>query len=537
MPTFDRTRTSWTIALALWTAACSPNTSSRQITNSGSSGVGGGFAGTQSGASAFPGATAGNGTNGGAGGGAGSSTDGSTAAGTGGTIAGTGGAGTGGAGTGGAGAGGGATGGAYLTSGAWHGYAWTNAAGTGSTIMPNDFAARAVGAPFCVSGTVGASTNFSGLALLGVNLNQAQTGTNPPLMTVTPTSGGLNINVMNKGTSTLRVQIQGPTGATDATDRWCAPVVGSGGFIPWTSFNTKCWDASGTTYAKQPLQQVQVMVPGGTTAAIAYDFCLTSIGEADGAGSGTGGGGGGTGNLLNGVNAGSGTITDPTGMAQVTRDGRSYIVQNNVWGANAAQTLSYNGPTFEVKAQSGNNGGGGQPVSYPSAFIGSNYGRGTSGSNLPKQVSAIQSVQTGFSHNADGTISGQYNATYDVWFSTNAGGDAQAPSGGYLMVWLFDPSNEQPMGSLVQAGATVAGMPGAWDVWLGTNSGKPCISYVRTEHTTSMEFDLNLFIKDATTRPSAPIQSSWYLSNVFAGFEIWSGGVGLKCNAFYAIVN
>ncbi|HEX7476497.1 MAG TPA: hypothetical protein VF331_01695 [Polyangiales bacterium] len=495
-----------------------------------------GFAGAQSGASGSSGATAGNGTNGGTSAAAGSGAGTGGATGTGGMMAGTGGmmAGTGGAGP------TGPVGGAYLTSGAWHGYAWTNAAGTGSTIMPKDFSARAAGAPYCVSGTVGASTDFSGLALLGVNLNQAQTGVNPPLMSVTPTSAGLNINVMNKGTSPLRVQIQGPMGATVATDRWCAPVVGSGGFIPWTSFNTKCWDASGTAYAKQPLQQVQVMVPGGMTAPIAFDFCLVSIGEADGPGmgtAGTGGSGGSGGSLSTGVNGGSGMITDGTGSAQVTRDGRNYVVQNNVWGANAAQTLSYNGPSFEVKAQSGNNGGGGQPVSYPSAFIGSNYGRGTSGSNLPKQVSAIQSVQTGFSHNADGAISGQYNATYDVWFSTNAGGDTQAPSGGYLMVWLFDPSNEQPMGSVVQAGATVAGMPGTWDVWQGTNSGKPCISYVRTQPTTSIEFDLNLFIKDATTRPSAPIQSNWYLSNVFAGFEIWSGGVGLKCNAFYAIVN
>ena len=61
------------------------------------------------------------------------------------------------------------------------------------------------------------------------------------------------------------------------------------------------------------------------------------------------------------------------------------------------------------------------------------------------------------------------------------------------------------------------------------------ISYVTTQPIDDMEFALNAFIKDAVNRPGA-LQSSWYLSNVFAGFEIWSGGVGLATKAFYAIV-
>ena len=66
--------------------------------------------------------------------------------------------------------------------------------------------------------------------------------------------------------------------------------------------------------------------------------------------------------------------------------------------------------------------------------------------------------------------------------------------------------------------------------------GHPCISYVRSQATTSISFDLNKFIQDAVKRPEKPIQSSWYLTNVFAGFEIWSGGTGLKTTDFSAIV-
>jgi hypothetical protein len=166
-------------------------------------------------------------------------------------------------------------------------------------------------------------------------------------------------------------------------------------------------------------------------------------------------------------------------------------------------------------------------------FIGSNYDRTTIGSNLPKLVSSIASIQTGWSHNANGSISGTYNAAYDVWFSTGASGDYGAPSGGYLMVWLYDPSSAQPVGSIAVSGISLAG--GNWTVWTGTFNSRPVISYVRQQTSTSMSFDLNLFVKDAVSR--GIVQNNWYLTNVFAGFEIWSGGVGLKTNNFCAIVN
>jgi cellulose 1,4-beta-cellobiosidase len=214
-------------------------------------------------------------------------------------------------------------------------------------------------------------------------------------------------------------------------------------------------------------------------------------------------------------------------------------VQNNVWGDSTSQALRYDGTTFEVTNQTGMNVSSGPsamgPVSYPSVFIGSNYNRKTSGSNLPKQVNMLTGVMTGWSHNAGSAVPGSYNAAYDVWFSTSASGDAQAPTGGYLMVWYSKPAGIQPIGRADPTPVSIPGAPGTWEVWLGQNGSRPCISYVRTEPIGSLEFDLNAFIQDAVTRPNA-IKSEWYLSNVFAGFEIWSGGVGLKTTAFYAIV-
>ena len=86
---------------------------------------------------------------------------------------------------------------------------------------------------------------------------------------------------------------------------------------------------------------------------------------------------------------------------------------------------------------------------------------------------------------------------------------------------------------------TIAGKN--WNLWVGTSSGVPCYSYVAQQNLNSLSFDLNLFIKDAVSR--GYIQATWGLTNVFAGFEIWNGGVGPETlwgagrgyrNVFYA---
>ena len=112
-------------------------------------------------------------------------------------------------------------------------------------------------------------------------------------MTVVPAGNGLTVTVTKTVDSPLRVQIQGPNGGTDANDRWCAPLIGSGGFVPWSAFNTKCWDGSGTAYAKQPIVSVSLLVPGANVSAVPFAFCLTSLAEGNGGG-GAGGAGGGS---------------------------------------------------------------------------------------------------------------------------------------------------------------------------------------------------------------------------------------------------
>jgi hypothetical protein len=417
--------------------------------------------------------------------------------------------------------------GPYFASGVWHGYAFTSAQGTGSSIMPMDFSMLAPGQPRCAMGTVGPAADYSGVAMLGVNLNQAQ-ATDAPKMTVTPSKSGLMVDVKNNASSALRIQIETPNGGTNENERWCAPFQGTG-FIPWKAFNTKCWDGSGASYMMEPISSVLVLVPGDDADPVAFDFCLNSVAEADGAAVATGTAGGAAPNAsgtagagapatagagaptmtasagapATGMSAPSGMITERYGVAMVQQDGRNYVIQNNVWGDSTTQHIRYDGTAYEIVMQTGANVSSGSnamgPVSYPSVFIGSNFDRTTAGSNLPIQISAIKSVKTAWTIDRQG-VSGTYNASYDVWFSTSASGDSGAPSGGYLMVWYYKPPDAQPIGSILNDGhgVTVPGVSGTWDVWVGPNTGnanRPVISYVATQPIANLEFDLNAFIQ------------------------------------------
>jgi hypothetical protein len=281
-------------------------------------------------------------------------------------------------------------------------------------------------------------------------------------------------------------------------------------------------------YAGQPIVAVMVLVPGLAGGTVSFDFCIDELAETDENGTPAS-----TGCSLSGSPGEGGGNISGSDTRVVTRDGRQYVVQNNVWNGNgSAQTLSVKGTSFSVTQQGNSSGTSGPPTSFPSVFVGSNFGRSTSGSGLPKQVSALSSVQTGWRWSGGG---GTHNAAYDVWFSTGAGGDGGNPSGGYLMVWFQRDGSIVPLGS--PAGTTsIGGKP--WQYWTcgqGCQNGVPVISYVPTSGSLNeWSFDLKDFIEHAVSVGS--VRNEWYLTNVFAGFEIWSGGQGLTSESFCAVV-
>jgi hypothetical protein len=281
-------------------------------------------------------------------------------------------------------------------------------------------------------------------------------------------------------------------------------------------------------------------------------------GAHTGGSSGTGGtpsgGATGTGGSATGGAGGAQTMCTPmppsmTGMLMgrydtLLFDNNYYFMQVNEWNSSATQVMSYGGSyVFKMTTQMASSSTSGAPTGFPSVFIGANSRHMTTGSNLPKAVTALTTVPTTWTWNDNGTLAddtaNSYNVTYDVWFSTSSAGEptSAGPSGGYLMVWFHKPADAQPIGSVMKKAITIPGVPGTWDVWIGPNGNRPCISYVATQTQMSLSFDLNLFIQDAVKNQPNTIQSGWYLTNVFSGFEIWRGAQNVESTAFCVVVN
>lgn len=240
----------------------------------------------------------------------------------------------------------------------------------------------------------------------------------------------------------------------------------------------------------------------------------------------------------------SGTITQQFGAAEIGAGAtKTYFLQSNWWQTYASETEEYTGLSFIVHNPRGASvsASNGAPMGFPSLFIGQYAGNATTGSNLPKQVSALTSVPTIYKTNNSSIGLSEHNAAYDVWFTANdtplSPSEGNPGAGGaYLMVWMFKPTDRQPRGSdSGHTGQTVAGVSGTWNVWVDSTN-PPCISYVSTAPLDGLEFDLNDFIKDAVAK-SYGLTSSMYLSIVFGGFEIWGGADGIQLSKFCVSVN
>jgi len=262
-----------------------------------------------------------------------------------------------------------------------------------------------------------------------------------------------------------------------------------------------------------------------------------SIGGTSSAGGSTGMAGGATvtSQLGKGAYQGTGDSTDQYAEEDVYRDGVGYKFIANGWGDKwQSHRISWNGTSFTVENMAGTAGSGGQPAAYPTVFCGqySVMQRGDCG--LPKAISEMTSLKTGWRWDPNGTEDGKYNAAYDIWV-----GDGTRFTG-YLMVWLRDPPGFQPAGSpnAAHQGVTVANVPGVWDVWSGTVNSRPIVNWVRREGMDSheIEFDVLDFVRDAEMR-GLSIPGSTHVRAVAVGFEIWEGPVaGLKSLDFYVNV-
>ena len=216
------------------------------------------------------------------------------------------------------------------------------------------------------------------------------------------------------------------------------------------------------------------------------------------------------------------TISSKYGMVDI--NGKFYIVNNNVWGASTAQTISVNKSTgaFKITKSNHSMATNGKPASYPSIIKGSHWGNTTVNSNLPAKVSSIGSANS--SWNISTISTGAWDAAYDIWFNKTSYTKDQ-PNGAEMMIWL-NSRGVQPSGRKI---ATVKIAGATWSVWYDKMDWN-YIAYVRTSPTNSFKADLKEFFNDAVSR--GYVKKDWYLTAVEAGFELWKGGAGLASKSF-----
>jgi hypothetical protein len=230
----------------------------------------------------------------------------------------------------------------------------------------------------------------------------------------------------------------------------------------------------------------------------------------------------------------TGAINEAFRYLRATVDGdlKTYMLTSNWWSRYDGQIITMDGLGFRID---GNTSvvSGNAPAGFPTMYVGNYQGRPTDCSDLPIPVAGITEIPTDFQTNVTSLDNANLNATYDVWFTATGDvlpseQDNPGSGGAYLMVWMHKPTSRQPVGS-AQGTQTVAGR--SWTVWFGNGYNAPVVSYVSTSPIAGLTFDLNEFIRNAVANGWG-VTDSQYLSVVFAGFEVWSGGNGLEMSNF-----
>jgi hypothetical protein len=157
----------------------------------------------------------------------------------------------------------------------FHGYAYAGG-DSGSVITPTSFATCGSGCQLLVNGTVNKadkSNSYAGAVYLGFNVNQAFGSSTQG--TVAPTGTGIAITYTVSGTTPgLRLQVE------QGTNAWCRDltIANSTVQIPYSTLKTNCWDSTGVAYGKQPIDSIQLIIPGGASAQ-SFALGITSVSE------------------------------------------------------------------------------------------------------------------------------------------------------------------------------------------------------------------------------------------------------------------
>jgi Glycosyl hydrolase family 12 len=261
---------------------------------------------------------------------------------------------------------------------------------------------------------------------------------------------------------------------------------------------------------------LQIQVVGGNNAG-AFDLCLTQlIAHESGAGQTT------LGQICG--------IVGENDKEHLTAG--PYRIQNNVATANNGNqciTAKAGGGAagFTVDSSSLSTGGN-SPVAYPSVAYGWHFGQSTTGTGLPKALSAVSSAPSTLTYTPPS--GGKFNASYDIWAMPASAGESPAsPAGGVeVMIWLAAGGGPQPIGS---PGETVKLAGHDFQIWTGTNSTWQVVSFWSKDYVGGWtNQDLKPFLQKVVDMGKA--QADWNLYSIEFGFEIWNSAPGAVVTSF-----
>jgi Glycosyl hydrolase family 12 len=261
---------------------------------------------------------------------------------------------------------------------------------------------------------------------------------------------------------------------------------------------------------------LQIQVVGGNTAG-AFDLCLTQLIPLESS----------VGQTPLGQICG---IVGENDKEHLTAG--PYRIQNNVATAgngNQCITAKAGGGKAGFKIDSSSlNTGANSPVAYPSVAYGWHFGQVTTGTGLPKALSAVAQAPSTVTYTPP--PSGKYNASYDIWaMPASAGANPATPAGGVeIMIWLA-ASGPTPIGS--PTGETIKIGTHNYEIWSGTNTTWQVVSFWSKEYIGGWtNEDLKPFLAKVVALGKA--QNDWNLHSIQFGFEIWNGAPGAEVTSF-----
>ncbi len=162
--------------------------------------------------------------------------------------------------------------GGYVCAGDFAGYAWTSPGDViGAVIDPVDYSHFVGGEKqLCAMGYL--AEDYESVGILGINVNQQPDSDEEGTWTPTSSHTGIYVNFSNPGGSTVRLQLQPPSG-----DAYCTEISSGGDTVSWSRLRTECWDTTGERYDGEPISSVMLIVPGDELEIVDFDICLREI--------------------------------------------------------------------------------------------------------------------------------------------------------------------------------------------------------------------------------------------------------------------